>query len=87
LNKIALIINYDKENAYAVASELVSFLKDKAEVYCPDTYKEIPLGVTPASEERLFSLCRVVAVLGGDGTIIATAKKCAEHKNILLELI
>lgn len=84
MNKIALIINYDKENAYTVASELVSFLKDKAEVYCPDTYKEIPCGVTPVAEEKLFSLCSVVAVLGGDGTIIATAKKCAEHKNILL---
>ena len=84
MNKIALIINFDKENAYSVASELVSFLKDKAEVFCPDHYKEIPDGVTPLSEKKLFSLCRVVAVLGGDGTIIAAAKKCAEYKNILL---
>lgn len=84
MNKIALIINYDKENAYAVASELVSYLKDKAELYCPDSYREIPGGVTPVKEEELFSICHVVAVLGGDGTIIATAKKCAEYKNILL---
>ncbi len=84
MNKIALIINYDKENAYGVASELVSFLKGKAEVYCPDSYEKFPFGVTPVEEDRLFSLCPVVAVLGGDGTIIATAKKCAVYKNILL---
>lgn len=84
MNKIALIINYDKENAYSVASELVSFLEGRAQLYCPDSYREIPRGVTPVSEDKLFSTCPVVAVLGGDGTIIATAKKCAEYKNILL---
>ena len=84
MNKIALIINFDKENAYNVAAQLVSFLKDKAELYCPDSYKEMPHGVKKVSEDTLFSLCPVVAVLGGDGTIIATAKKCAEYKNILL---
>ena len=33
LKKIALIINFDKENAVAVATKLISMLKNKAELY------------------------------------------------------
>lgn len=84
MKKIALIVNFDKKNALAVAGELTALLRDKAQLFCPlEDAVHLP-GVIPKSEDELFSLCPVVAVLGGDGTIIATSKKCAPYKNILV---
>ncbi len=84
MKKIALIVNFDKPNAQSVANNLTELLKGKAEVYCSSADASRLDRVLAAEEEELFSLCPVVAVLGGDGTIIAAAKKCAEHKNILV---
>ena len=53
-------------------------------MFCPTKDAEYLPGVTPKNEEELFSTCPIVAVLGGDGTIIATSKKCAPYKNILV---
>ena len=84
LKKIALVINFDKENAISIAKELVSLLKGKALLYsCPSEFLTLP-DVTYKEEEECFALCNTVAVLGGDGTIIATAKKCAKHNNVLV---
>lgn len=84
MKKIALIVNFDKKNALSTATELINILKDKAEIYCPaEDVSRLPF-VTGKSEDELFDLCPIVAVLGGDGTIIATAKKCASHKNVLV---
>ena len=84
MNKIALIVNFDKRNATAVASELIALLQGKAEVYCLNNDAPLLKGAVGKSEEELFSLCPVVAVLGGDGTIISAAKKCAPYKNMLV---
>jgi len=84
LKKIALIVNFDKKNALKVATELINMLKDKAELYClSEDSRHLP-DVIGMDESELFSSCPVVAVLGGDGTIIATSKKCAPYKNILV---
>ncbi len=84
LKKIALVINFDKENAISVARKLVSLLSGKAELYlCPNDILSLP-DVIYKDEDECFSLCETVAVLGGDGTIIATAKKCARYGNILV---
>lgn len=84
MNKIALIVNFDKSNASAVATELISLLRDKAELYCPLSDAHLLPGVAGKEDDELFSLCPVVAVLGGDGTIIAAAKRCAPYKNLLV---
>ena len=84
MKKVALIVNFDKENAKAVASKLIDLLKCKADVYCLSADAHLLCGATPLYEAELFSQCPVVAVLGGDGTIIAAAKKCAPYKNILV---
>lgn len=84
MNKIALIVNFDKNNALSVAANLIALLKGKAELYCLKEDEIHLFGAVGKSESELFSLCSVVAVLGGDGTIIATAKKCAPYKNILV---
>lgn len=84
MKKIALIVNFDKKNAQDTAIELINILKGRAEIYCPMEDENRLPSVTGMSEEELFALCPIVAVLGGDGTIIATAKKCAPYKNILV---
>lgn len=84
MKKIALIVNFDKRNALTVAGELISLLQSEAQLFCPEDNAHLLPGVTPKSEEELFSSCPIVAVLGGDGTIIATSKKCAPYKNILV---
>lgn len=84
MKKIALIVNFDKSNALSVATELISLLKDRAEIYCNNEASLLLPDVTGKEENELFSLCPTVAVLGGDGTIISAAKKCASFKNTLV---
>ena len=84
MKKIALIVNFDKKNAPEVANELIKLLSDKAELYTTRKDAVILSGVNGLDDNALFSACPIVAVLGGDGTIIATAKKCAAYNNILV---
>ena len=84
MKKIALIVNFDKDNACSIATELIALLKDKTEIYCPMGDARLLPGAIEKDDDTLFSECPVVAVLGGDGTIIAAAKKCAPYKNILV---
>ncbi len=84
MKKIALVVNFDKNNATSVAAELMALLSGKADVYCRDCDASLLPDAIAKNEDELFSLCPVVAVLGGDGTIIATAKKCAPYKNLLV---
>lgn len=84
MKKIALIVNFDKSNALTVANNLIDLIYENAEVFCKKEDSALLTKATPVSEEELFKTCGVVAVLGGDGTIIATAKKCAPFKNILV---
>ncbi len=84
MKRIALVINFDKENATLIAEKLIKLLSGKAEIYsCLENADALP-DVICKSEDECFALCPVVAVLGGDGTIISTAKKCARYGNILV---
>lgn len=83
MKKIAIITNFEKENALEISLRLINLLSGRAEVFCPEADASLLVGATPLPEEELFKSCRLVTVLGGDGTIIATAKKCAEFENIL----
>lgn len=84
MKKIALIVNFDKKNASEIATELVSILSGKAELYTDKAgFEKLP-ETTYKPDDELFSMCSVAAVLGGDGTIISTAKRCAPFGTILL---
>lgn len=84
MKKIAMIVNFDKANALTVANSLIKLLANKALIYCPAEDAKLLPDAIATDEKTLFSTCKVVAVLGGDGTIIAAAKKCAPFKNILV---
>lgn len=83
MKKIALIVNFEKKDAKAVCAELISLLEGRAQIYSDEETAKI-IGVNALEDEELFTQCRVVAVLGGDGTIIAAAKRCAPYNNVLL---
>ena len=83
LKKIALIVNFDKDNALETAKSLIMHLKDKAELYCPEEDAKFLPYTKGKPDDELFSSCKVVSVLGGDGTIIAAAKRCEPYQNIL----
>lgn len=84
MKKVALIVNFEKENAEGVASQLIQLLSNKADIYCLSSDADKLPGAKGLDEDSLFLSCPVVAVLGGDGTIISAAKKCAPYKNILV---
>lgn len=83
MKKIAIITNFEKENALEISLRLISLLKERAEVFCPEADALLLTGATPLPENELFKTCKLIAVLGGDGTIISAAKKCAGFENIL----
>ncbi len=84
MKKIAMITNFEKQNALEISLNLIELLKGRAEIFC--SLEDAPLlkGAKPLPDDKLFTTCSVLAVLGGDGTIIAAAKRCAEYGNILL---
>ncbi len=84
MKKIALIVNFDKNNALEIATKLVSMLSGKAELYTDKAGVEKLPETTYKPDNELFSTCSVTAVLGGDGTIISAAKRCAPFDTILL---
>ena len=84
MKQIALTVNFEKQHAEITARRLIDCLKGKAQLYSCDD-KVCALGCIKAeSEDELFSRCGIAAVLGGDGTIIITAKKCARYNTVLL---
>ena len=84
MKKIALIVNFDKESAVEVATELISLLKEKAVLYTDMAGAEKLSGAICKPDRELFSECSVAAVLGGDGTLISAAKRCAPYNTKLL---
>lgn len=83
--KIALIINSSKNNAVSIAKKVADFLKDKgAELLILEPFSEMITSAKVCDDEKLYSLCDVVVAIGGDGTIIHSAKKAALHNKAIL---
>ncbi len=72
--RVALIPNTEKQGAKEVAVNAVRILKAAgAEVF---SFLE-GIGAELETEEKLYSACDVILTVGGDGTIIRSAKKAA----------
>ncbi len=76
--KIAIIINSSKVNATAIAKESIEILSNcGTEILLTEEFKYQFQNVKIIKEENLYSLADIVVVIGGDGTILHTAKKAA----------
>ncbi len=83
MKNIALVVNFEKGNARLGALRLIEVLRGRAAVYC-DMAGRGRLPAEALADRELFTLCPTVVTLGGDGTIISTAGRCAPYKNILI---
>ena len=83
MKNVALVVNFEKENSLEAALRLIEALNGRANLYSDwSGYGRLPV---PALEDsELFELCPTVVTLGGDGTIINTAGRCAPYGNILI---
>ncbi len=83
MKNIALIVNFDKERSRETALKLIASLRGKANVFGGAECREL-LPVPCLEDRELFARCPTVVTLGGDGTIINTAGRCAPYGNVLL---
>ncbi|MEE3427601.1 MAG: NAD(+)/NADH kinase [Ruminococcus sp.] len=84
--KIALIVNTDKQKAVNCAAEIAElFINNNAEVITLEKFsgcgelagnKDI---ITVSSYDYLFKNCDIAVTVGGDGTIIHSAKYAAKY--------
>lgn len=71
--KIALIVNKDKEKAISIASEISTLLSESgAEI------------LTDKAHDELLRECDAAVTVGGDGTIIHSAKHAANYSKPLI---
>lgn len=83
MKSIALVVNFEKDSAREAALSLTEALAGRAAVYC-DLAGGGLLPVKALPDSELFTLCPTVVTLGGDGTIISTAGRCAPYGNVLV---
>lgn len=84
--KIAIIPNLDKINARDTVSGIIDVLK------CINIYALLPIeigagntfGCKTCPEADIYEEADIVIAVGGDGTIIRTAKRAAEHGKLVL---
>ncbi len=84
--KIALIVNTDKKKAISCAANISKILSEKnAEIITLKKFsdygviKDIKNAQVADNYIELFSLCDAAVTVGGDGTIIHSAKYAAEY--------
>lgn len=81
--KVAVIPNRLKDKELNVTNELIYLLDGRAEIYMPDGY-ETDKNVNVVCESEIYKYVNVAVVIGGDGTIIASALGCAKNDVPLL---
>lgn len=78
--KIAIIINSSKQNALPLAKKSAEILFNAgAEVLLLNGFKDILPDAYLVTEQELYEKSEIFVVIGGDGTIIHTAKKAAKY--------
>ena len=86
--KIAVIVNLSKEKAIACADRIIGILKDAgAKIYMPPECKDVftDSGVSFCTTvEQLFEIAEIAVTVGGDGTIIHSAKYAARTATPLI---
>lgn len=78
--KVTIVANYIKDNAVELSDAAIKILlKNKAEIFIPEESKGYKLynEATYLPIEEAINVCDAVIAVGGDGTLIHTAKKAA----------
>ncbi len=84
---IAIKPNLTRENAFHVTENVIKELKKLgASIYLCDEFKDnlSTLCVDFLPEDELYEKCDVMIAIGGDGTIIHSAYKCARNGKLIL---
>lgn len=80
-----MIINSSKANAIPIAKESIDILSNcGAEILLTEEFKNQFQNVQIINNDELYSLADIIVVIGGDGTIIHTAKKAAVFSKPIL---
>lgn len=78
--KIAIITNITKDTGLATAMRVADFLSGKAELYMSD---DCPLPnecmVSYIPYEKIWETVEMAIVIGGDGTLLQVASRCAQN--------
>ena len=78
--KIAIITNITKDTGLATAMRVADFLSGKAELYMSD---DCPLPnecmVSYIPYEKIWETVEMAIVIGGDGTLLQIASRCAQN--------
>lgn len=78
MKNIAVIPNINKDPELVFAKKTIDYLKSRVNLYMERRYTEYDFDVTYADNE-IFSMVDTAIVLGGDGTILDVAEKCAKN--------
>ncbi len=81
MNSIGIIINLEKSNVLAVAGQIADWLEQhgKRVLVSGVSPEMMPGRIRPCSEEDLTREAQCIIVLGGDGTLLNSARTVAAH--------
>ena len=82
--KVALVVNFEKANATGIAEKVAATLKGRATLICDGKTGAVLKNSGVAVCNSCFEECDMLIVIGGDGTIIHSAKKAAVYNRPVL---
>ena len=82
---ISLVVNFEKDNSKAIAIEVIELLtKQNVSVFTNSSTAELIDNNNIKIVDDIVSVCDMLVVIGGDGTIIHTAKKATQFDKPVL---
>ena len=86
VNSVCMIVNIDKKHAVSCAEKLADFLHlHHVRVTCESKYRGIFFSDEISDDaQSLFEHCDLVVAVGGDGTILNSAKRAAVYEKTVL---
>ena len=79
MKKIALLPNSGKDIGLVNTKRVIEYIGGKAEIYMPKDYSVIGNNVNYVETDEIYKEIDAAIALGGDGTIIQIATKCAKN--------